>query len=168
MEKCSVGLISTTQFHLLLKSSFGNYLRDDNSDFKNFKAYTYLRILGKLPDASGTLSSTDPATEERIELGLRKEQNFSISSQKFQCLQHLAPFWSPVTFRSPLSSFAVYPVLPSLLTLISSARIANTQSLDSFHQDSSPLRMTNTKSFDSFHQDSSSLWGILYVIYAFW
>ena len=38
MEKCSVGLISTTQFHLLLKSSFDNYLRDENSDFKNFKA----------------------------------------------------------------------------------------------------------------------------------
>ena len=60
MEKCSVGLISTTQFHLLLKSSFGNYLRDDNSDLENFKAKTYLHIMGKDPDVSGTLSSKDP------------------------------------------------------------------------------------------------------------
>ena len=31
--------------------------------------------MGKLPDASGTLSSTDPVHKERIELGIRKEQN---------------------------------------------------------------------------------------------
>ena len=58
-EKCSLVLILTTQFHLIFKSSFVKYLRDENSDFKNFKAYTHLHILGKVPDVSGTPSSKD-------------------------------------------------------------------------------------------------------------